>query len=80
MSLITSFEYRSDRNARFQAEHKCGWFYDEKPGGGRILQLETYAKDGTTSQIMQFDRRTAGELLTIIARVFLDPVTDPWKP
>lgn len=77
MALITSFEHRTDRNARFQTEHRCGWFYADMPGRDRILQLETYAKDGTTAQIMQFDRRAAGELLAIIAKVFLDSVTDP---
>ncbi|WP_156687390.1 hypothetical protein [Mycobacterium sp. Marseille-P9652] len=77
MSLIVSFEYRGDRNARFQAERHCGWFYADMPGGGRMLQLETYAQDGTTSQIMQFDRRAAGELLAIIAKVFVAPTNEP---
>jgi hypothetical protein len=77
VSLITSFEHRTDRTARFQAEHRCGWFHANMRGGDRILQLETYAKDGTTAQIMQFDRRAAGELLAIIAKVFLDSAIDP---
>jgi hypothetical protein len=72
MSLITSFEYRSDRTTRFQAERQCGWFYANVPERGRILQLETYASDGTTSQVFQFDRRIAGELLAIIANAFPD--------
>src|ERR1700722_4718593 len=46
MSLITSFEYRSDRNVRIISHHKCGWFYANTPEEGRILQLETYTKDG----------------------------------
>lgn len=71
MSLITSFEYRGDRNARFQAQHKCGWFWADLPTVGRVLQLETYAKDGSTSQVFQFDRERAGELLCLIAEVFL---------
>jgi hypothetical protein len=76
MSLITSFEYRPDRTARFQAEHKCGWFYANVRDSGRVLQLETYAADGTTSQIFQFDRRMAGELIAIIAKVFLGSDSD----
>jgi hypothetical protein len=71
MSLITSFEYRGDRTARYQKEHQCGWFYANLPEQGRILQIETYAKDGTTAQVLQFDRNAAGKLLAIIARVFL---------
>lgn len=70
MSLITSFEYRGDRTARFQTQHRCGWFYTNDPDRGRILQLETYAKDGTTGQIFQFDQRMADELVGIIAKVF----------
>lgn len=70
MSLITSFEYRSDRTARIRTQHKCGWFYANTPEVGRIIQLETYAKDGTTAQIMQFDRRMAGELMKLLAQVF----------
>lgn len=71
MSLITSFEYRSDRTARIRAHHKCGWFYAETPEAGGILQLETYAKDGTTAQVLQFDRHMSGELMKLIAEVFL---------
>jgi hypothetical protein len=80
MSLITSFEYRGDRTARFQAQHKCGWFSASVPERGRILQLETYAADGTTSQIFQFDRNVAGELLAIIADVFLQTEADARTP
>lgn len=71
MSLITSFEYRGDRTARIRTQHKCGWFYAKTPEAGQILQLETYAKDGTTAQVFQLDRRMTGELLQIIAKVFL---------
>ncbi len=35
-----------------------------------ILQLETYASDGTTSQVLQLDRRNAAELLSILYEVF----------
>ena len=79
MALITSFEHRSDRTAQFRTEHRCGWFHAITPDGDRILQLETYAKDGTTAQIMQFDKRGAAELLAIIAKVFLDTTIDPAK-
>ena len=72
MSLITSFEYRGDRTARYQKEHHCGWFYANLPEKGRVLQIETYAKDGTTAQVLQFDRHAAGELLAIIAKVFFE--------
>lgn len=77
MSLITSFEYRGDRTARFQTQHKCGWFYTNDPERGRILQLETYTKDGTTGQVFQFDQNMAGELAIIISKVFL--ASDPEK-
>ena len=74
MSLITSFEYRADRTARYQTTHKCGWFYANLPEQGRVLQLETYTKDGSTGQVFQFNKHTADELLKIIAEVF--PVND----
>lgn len=41
MSLITSFEYRTDRTARF-AEHNCGWFYVDIPDGGQVSNRSTY--------------------------------------
>lgn len=70
MSLITSFEYRADRTARYQTTHKCGWFYADLPEQGRILQLETYTKDGSTGQVFQFNRDTAADLLKILMKVF----------
>jgi len=70
MSLITSFEHRADRAASYKTTHTCGWFYANHPKQGRILQLETYTKDGSTGQVFQFDRRSATELLAIIAEVF----------
>lgn len=45
----------------------CGWAYDNSEG---LLQLETYASDGTTSQILQIDQQRAGELMKIIMQVF----------
>ncbi|KUI15400.1 hypothetical protein AU191_06695 [Mycolicibacterium acapulense] len=57
---------------RIRTQHKCGWLYANTPEAGRVMQLETYATDGTTGQILQFDRRMAGELLAIIAKVFLE--------
>jgi hypothetical protein len=72
MSLITTFEYRADRTVSIRKSHKCGWFFANIPEHGRILQLETYAKDGTTGQILQFDKHAAGELLALIAKVFLE--------
>jgi len=71
MAFISSFEHRTDRIARYRREHKCGWFAAYTAEKGRILQLETYASDGTTDQIFQFDRRAAAELAKIIAEVFV---------
>ncbi|WP_156298132.1 hypothetical protein [Mycobacterium paragordonae] len=75
--LINAFEYRGDRTVRFHTRAKCGWFYGTSVNGDPLLQLETYASDGTTSQVMQLDRIAAGKLLAIVAKVFLDsPVDD----
>lgn len=67
MALITGFKYRSDRTVSYRTRVECGWTSD-KSGG--LLQLETYASDGTTSQVLQIDQQRAGELLGIIAQVF----------
>ncbi len=45
----------------------CEWTCDKSEG---LLQLETYASDGTTSQVLQIDQQRAGELMGIIAQVF----------
>ena len=67
MALITGFKYRSDRTVSYKTRVDCGWTYDKCEG---LLQLETYASDGTTSQVLQIDQRCAGELMGIIAQVF----------
>ena len=46
-----------------------------KPGP-QILQLETYASDGTTSQVLQIDVERANELMAIIKQVFPGLQTD----
>lgn len=67
MALITGFKYRSDRTVSYKTRVDCGWTYDMSEG---LLQLETYASDGTTSQVLQIDEQRAGELMGIIAQVF----------
>lgn len=67
MALITGFTYRSDRTVSYRTRVDCGWTYDKSEG---LLQLETYASDGTTSQILQVDQQRAGELMGILAQVF----------
>jgi hypothetical protein len=67
MALITGFYYRSDRTVSYRTRVECGWTYDMREG---LLQLETYASDGTTSQVLQIDHQRAGELMGIIAQVF----------
>lgn len=67
MALITGFKYRSDRTVSYKTRVDCGWTYDRSEG---LLQLETYASDGTTSQVLQIDEQHAGELMVIFARVF----------
>lgn len=67
MALITWFKYRSDRTVSYRTRVECGWTYDKSEG---LLQLETYASDGTTSQVLQIDQQRAGELMGIIAQVF----------
>ncbi len=67
MALITGFKYRSDRTVSYKTRVDCGWTYDPNEG---LLQLETYASDGTTSQVLQIDEQHAGELMGIIAQVF----------
>jgi hypothetical protein len=71
MALITAFRYRSDRTIRYRTQLECGWTYDRsQEPSERVLQLETYASDGTTSQVMQVDRTRAEELLHILYEVF----------
>lgn len=67
MALITGFTYRGDRTVSYKTRVDCGWTYDTSEG---LLQLETYASDGTTSQVLQIDEQRAGELMGIIAKVF----------
>jgi hypothetical protein len=67
MALITGFKYRSDRTVSYRTRVECGWTCDKSEG---LLQLETYASDGTTSQVLQIDQQRAGELMGIIAQVF----------
>ena len=67
MALIERFTYRSDRTVSYRTRVDCGWTYDMSEG---LLQLETYASDGTTSQVLQRDEQRAGELMGIIAQVF----------
>lgn len=67
MALIEGFTYRSDRTVSYRTRVDCGWTYDSSEG---VLQLETYASDGTTSQVLQFDQDRAGQLMGIIAQVF----------
>jgi len=70
MALITSFRYRDDRIIRFRTRVECGWTYDHSEQGEQILQLETYASDGTTSQVLQLDQARARELIAILGEVF----------
>lgn len=67
MALITGFNYRSDRTVNYKTRVDCGWTFDANEG---LLQLETYASDGTTSQVLQIDQQRAAELMGIIAQVF----------
>ncbi|MCV7412705.1 hypothetical protein [Mycobacterium florentinum] len=70
MALITSFRFRTDRTISFKTKVECGWTYDRSVGSYRLLQLETYASDGTTSQVLQMDGDRAAELLRIVEEVF----------
>ena len=69
MALIEGFTYRSDRTVSYRTRVDCGWTYDKSES---LLQLETYASDGTTSQVLQMDQQRAGELMGIIAQVFAE--------
>ena len=69
MALIEGFTYRSDRTVSYRTRVDCGWTYDKSES---LLQLETYASDGTTSQVLQMDQQRAGELMGIIAQVLPD--------
>ncbi|MEZ0350687.1 hypothetical protein [Mycobacterium sp. pR1184] len=70
MALITSFRFRNDRTIRFKTKVECGWTYDRSAGTAGLLQLETYASDGTTSQVLHIDLDRAAELLKILDEVF----------
>jgi hypothetical protein len=70
MALITGFRYRDDRTISFKTRVECGWTYERSDDRPRLLQLETYASDGTTSQVLQIDRARARDLLTIVGDVF----------
>jgi hypothetical protein len=72
MALITSFHFRNDRTVSYRTQVECGWTYDRSGRTPPILQLETYASDGTTSQVLQLDRDRARDLLTILEQVFPD--------
>ncbi|ORB67122.1 hypothetical protein BST47_06045 [Mycolicibacterium tusciae] len=74
MALITAFRFRNDRTVHFRTQVECGWTYDRSGNEPRILQLETYASDGTTSQVLQLDKSRAEDLLAIIREVFPDLV------
>lgn len=76
MALITGFRHRNDRTIQYRTQVECGWTYDRSNNGPRILQLETYASDGTTSQVLQLDKNRAKDLLAIIEEVFPDLRTD----
>jgi len=73
MALITGFTYRNDRAVNYRTRVDCGWAFDATEG---LLQLETYASDGTTSQVLQIDEQHAGELMRMIAKVF--PALRSW--
>lgn len=70
MALITSFRFRNDRTISFKTQVECGWTYDRAATGTRLLQLETYASDGTTSQVLQIAKDRAADLLAILHEVF----------
>jgi hypothetical protein len=70
MALIKEFQYRPDRPIDYHTEKECGWSYEQGPNGP-ILQLETYASDGTASQKLQLDSSMAAELMIILAKVFV---------
>lgn len=72
MALITSFYFRNDRTINYRTQVECGWTYDQSGRSPQILQLETYASDGTTSQVLQLDKDRARELLAILDQVFPD--------
>jgi hypothetical protein len=70
MALITSFRFRNDRTISFKTKVECGWTYDRSAGENLLLQLETYASDGTTSQVLQINEDRAADLLAILNEVF----------
>lgn len=69
MALITGFTYRSDRTVSYRTRVDCGWAFDPAEG---LLQLETYASDGTTSQVLQIDQQRAADLIRIMRKSFPD--------
>ncbi|WP_176562129.1 hypothetical protein [Mycolicibacterium palauense] len=83
MALVTGFRYRSDRTISYRTKVECGWTYDRAEREGRVLQLETYASDGTTIQVLQVDEARAGDLLRILYEVFPKlppgPTSNPMK-
>ncbi|TPG34179.1 hypothetical protein EAH80_11260 [Mycobacterium hodleri] len=54
----------------YRTRVECGWTYDRSANHSRLLQLETYASDGTTSQVLQLNRNRAMDLLAILNEVF----------
>lgn len=70
LALITSFRFRNDRVISYRTRGECGWTYDRSENQPRLLQLETYASDGTTSQVLQINRNRAIDLLAILNEVF----------
>lgn len=67
MALVIGFKYRSERTVSYRTRVDWGWTYDSSEG---LLQLETCASDGTTSQVLPLSQDRAGELMGIIAQVF----------
>lgn len=72
MALVTSFRYVPNRAIRFRTRVECGWACGTDDDGQPLLQLETYASDGTASQVLQLDSVRATELLEILREVFAD--------
>lgn len=77
MALITNFRFRNDRTISYKTKVECGWTYERSTQLCRVLQLETYASDGTTSQVLQIDEARAADLLGILNEVFPSLATVP---
>jgi hypothetical protein len=69
---VTGFRYRDDRDVHYKTSKECGWTYGREIDGTVLLQLETYASDGSTDQVLQIDRKIAEDLLVIMWRVFAE--------